>query len=229
MSKGTIDPFRELAARQSAPKADVLGAIKAEMKADEKPKRALSRGERVALSALGLCLGLCLTSFSALEVAPRALFLSTAALCLSASGLILAGAVPGATSRLGGVSGRRLLFAVLFVAGFSTLALQAESFVSMESFLSGDSVHHATTCASHSLLSGVVGASVLMLIWRRTDPFSPGLTGGILGLVGGALGTISVGLLCKSTEGFHLTLAHGFGLLALAVLGTLVGRKWLSP
>jgi hypothetical protein len=199
------------------------------MKTDEHPKVSLSRGARVALSALGLCLGLCLTSLSAVSVAPRALLISTAALCLSAGGLILAGAVPSATRRLGGVSLRRLLFAALAIVGFSTLALQAESFLSMGSFLTGDSMHHATSCASHSLLSGVVGASALMFIWRRTDPFSPGLTGGLLGLFGGAVGTISVGLLCESNEGLHLTLAHGFGLFVLAVLGTLVGRKWLSP
>jgi hypothetical protein len=127
------------------------------------------------------------------------------------------------------MSGRRLVVATLAIIGFTALALQAEHFFSLSEFLGADSMTRATKCASHSLLSGVLGSSVLMLIWRRTDPFSPGLTGGTLGLVGGAVGTLSVGLLCESDEGLHLTLSHGISLLVLTVLGIVVGRKWLSP
>jgi hypothetical protein len=171
---------------------------------------------------------LVLTSAGAIKNAPSSLFVAGAALSLSVAGLLLAGAVPGSPGRLG-ISGRRLLVAVITIFGFTTLALLADSFLSFGEFLGEASVQSATKCARHSLLSGVIGASALMFIWRRTDPFSPTLTGGLLGLFGGVLGTVSVGLLCDHGEGLHLTLSHGISLVVLLVLGLVVGRKWLSP
>jgi hypothetical protein len=228
MTMNPADPFAELAARDSAPSDRVLASLREDLKKDEEPRRALTRGQRVALSAAALIVGLSLTSVNALVHTPQVFVIAAAAFSLSVGGLLLAGAVPGGAGGFG-VSARKTLFAVLAILGFTTLAFQAESFLSMTAFLEEESARHATKCAGHSLLSGVVGSSVLMFLWRRTDPFSPGLTGALLGLLGGALGTLSVGMLCSSGEGLHLTLGHGLSLLLLAGLGVFCGRKWLTP
>lgn len=228
MTMNSADPFSQLAARDPTPSDRVLVALREDLSRDNGPRRSSSRGARVALSAGALLLGLVLTSASAIKSAPSSLFVAGAALSLSVAGLLLAGAVPGGRGRLG-LYGRRLLVAVITIFAFTALALQASSFLTFGEFLDDASVKSVSACARHSLLSGVIGASALMFIWRRTDPFSPTLTGGLLGLFGGVLGTVSVGLLCNHGEGLHLTLGHGVSLVVLLVLGLIVGRRWLSP
>lgn len=222
------DPFSQLAAEAPSPREAVLDSIRAELKEDSKKKKSFSRLQRVLLSTGALILGLALTSAGAFLATPRAAILAAAALSLSVGGLLLAGIVPGESRSLG-LSLRKSLVGLLGVAAFTALALQAESFLSWAEFAETDSMHRATGCAAHSLLSGVVGSTALLFLWRRTDPFSPGLTGALLGLLGGLVGTMSVSLACRSAEGFHLTLGHGAGVLALGIVGVFLGRKWLAP
>lgn len=222
------DPFSQLAAQAPPPRDAVLDSIRAELKSDNKKRRSLSRLQRVALSSLALIFGLALTSMGAFAAAPRAAILAAAALSLSVGGLLLAGVVPGEARTLG-ISVRKALVGILSVAAFTVLALKAESFLSFSEFAESNSLHRATACVAHSLVSGVVGATSLIFFWRRTDPFSPGLTGSLLGLLGGLVGTMSVSLACRSAEGFHLTLGHGAGVLLLGIFGAFLGRKWLAP
>lgn len=228
MTVHPADPFSELAARSAAPSERVLVALREELKKDAEPRRTLSRGQRAALSGGALILGLTLTSVNALLNSPRAFLLAAAALSLSVGGLLLAGAVPGKSAGFGS-NARRSLFFGLTIFAFTALALEAESFLSMREFLEPTSTKHAAQCATHSLVGGVVGSTLLMFLWRRTDPFTPGLTGAGLGLLGGATGTMSVSLLCQSGEGMHLTLGHGVSLLLLTLAGVYCGRKWLTP
>jgi hypothetical protein len=222
------DPFGDLAARAEAPPSRVLESIRQEIARSPKKKRLISRVERVTWSAIALLLGLCLSAATQLEKSPESVLLAAAAFSLSAAGLLLAGAVPSG-DRLMGVSARRTIFAVLSISLFTGLALRADHFLSLSEFGKGEGSHQAMMCAGHSLISGVLVASALMFFWRRSDPFSPGLTGAFLGLLGGALGTFGVELVCAHDEGLHITLAHGASILVLALVGTFIGRKWLSP
>jgi hypothetical protein len=222
------DPFTQLAERAPRPRDAVLEAIRQELHQDLEKKRSLSRWERVLLSTAALVVGLGLTTFEAFFDAPEAAVLTAAALSLSVGGLLLAGVVPG-EARSMGLSVRKVLVGLLCVTAFTALALKAEVFFSLQQFTEPDSLHRATACATHSLISGVLGATALLFVWRRTDPFSPGLSGAFLGLLGGAVGTTSVNLACHNAEGLHLTLAHGLSLIVFALLGVIVGRKWLSP
>ncbi len=200
------------------PRGDTLG----------QKKLPLSRLQRVGLSMVALFVGLALSAATALIDAPQPLILTAAAFSLSAAGLMLAGAIPGA-ARLDQPA-RRVVLALLILTTFTALALHAEDFLSWTEFIQGDGGVHAATCAGHSLATGVMASSALMFLWRRTDPFSPGLTGAILGFIGGALGTLSVGFLCDhGSEGIHLTMSHGLSALLLAGLGYWAGQKWLSP
>lgn len=222
------DPFAELANRAPRPRDSVLESIRKDQHQDQEKKRCLSRWERVVLSTTALLFGLGLTTADAFFDAPQTAVLAAAALCLSVGGLLLAGVVPGETRSMG-LSVRKGLVGLLSVTAFTALALKAESFLSLQQFTEPGSLHRATACAAHSLMSGVLGATALLFVWRQTDPFSPGLTGAFLGLLGGALGTTSVNLACSNSEGLHLTLAHGISLIVFALFGVFVGRKWLSP
>jgi hypothetical protein len=228
MSLRPADPFSDLAARAELPSPRVLESIRLEVSSAPAKKRLISRTERVTWSALALLIGLCLSAAAKLEDSPESVLLTGAAFSLSSAGLLLAGAIPTG-GRLFGISARRTIFAILSIGLFTGLALRADHFMSFSEFGAGEGSHHAMMCAGHSLIFGVLGASALMFLWRRSDPFSPGLTGAFLGLLGGALGTLGVGLVCTHSEGLHLTLSHGAGVFVVSLLGIFAGRKWLSP
>jgi hypothetical protein len=91
------------------------------------------------------------------------------------------------------------------------------------------SLRSAAVCGVHSLLFGVGASAVLFLLWRRTDPFNPRLTGALTGLAGGLVGAVALDMVCTNDEAWHLWLGHGATLLAFAVGGWFAGRWWISP
>jgi hypothetical protein len=84
-------------------------------------------------------------------------------------------------------------------------------------------------CTLWSLLFGSVVAGTVLTLWRRTDPFDPGVSGALAGLVGGLTGALTVGVACPNFEAWHLCVGHTLGLVVLGVLGWMVGRRWLAP
>lgn len=240
MNPSPADPFCELSQRLPAPDERILAALHEEMRQQEQTEspagRALlarrkvgSRGKRAALSVLLLGGGLLLVSLSAWSDSWQWLVLSAAAASLAAGALFMAGAVPGHMSPWS-QGPRRALVTVLSVTLFVVLGAQAESFLPLLAVLSDESASaHLAGCFGHALMTGILFSALLMLVWRRTDPFSPGLTGCFLGLLGGVFGTMSVALTCSNTEGFHLTLGHGSAALLLAGIGFFAGRRWLTP
>lgn len=84
-------------------------------------------------------------------------------------------------------------------------------------------------CGVYTLLTSAIVALGIMLPWRRTDPFNPGLTGALLGLGGGLVAAIAANVVCPCREGWHLWLAHGASLVTVVLIGAWVGRRWLAP
>lgn len=109
------------------------------------------------------------------------------------------------------------------------LAYSAPVWVSFGEFSRGRYAQHAIICGLFVFLFGAALSGAIMLLWRRTDPLTPGLSGALLGLVGGVGGGLAWGLMCPSQEGFHACFSHGLGVLALVSLGWGVGRRLLSP
>lgn len=66
-------------------------------------------------------------------------------------------------------------------------------------------------------------------LWRRTDPFSPGLTGALIGSWSGLVGASGLSLLCPSLELSHLLPGHGGAIVGGALLGVWAGRRLLAP
>lgn len=216
----------QLAERAAGPNARVLSALKQQIAEENNPRRSWSRLTRVLFSGLALGGGLVLSSLAKLADDPRTLVLSAAALCLSLGALLFAGAIPG-EGRLGR-GPRGALVTGLGAALFLWLALQADHYL-LASALWGEQSAGTFRCAGHALISGVFSSTALMLAWRRTDPFSPRLSGALLGLMGGLVGTASVELLCASHEGAHLLIGHGGTAALLALVGYAIGRSCLDP
>ena len=114
----------------------------------------------------------------------------------------------------------------LFFLGY--LALVSVSRLPLHDFLHGQA-GGAVACAAHSLLSGALAMIGIFLLWRGTDPFTPGLTGALAGLAGGISGAVAIGLACPSDEAWHLWLGHGLVVALLTVSGGIAGRRWFSP
>lgn len=110
---------------------------------------------------------------------------------------------------------------------FVYLALSAHTTLPLSRFLQEDT--HAPTCGLFTLMFGAAAAGGTLLVWRRTDPLTPGLSGALAGLCGGLAAAAGIGVACPSHEAWHLWLAHGTTVLVFVGVGWFVGRKWLAP
>jgi MYXO-CTERM domain-containing protein len=69
----------------------------------------------------------------------------------------------------------------------------------------------------------------MLVVWRGTDPLTPGLSGALAGVAGGLAGACGIGCACAATETWHLWISHGLMVALLGGVGWLVGRRWLAP
>ncbi len=232
------DSFRALADRQPVPRKEVFFNLKKQIDEEQQPRsgpsfpsrpsKALSRSTRLGLSAAFLVVGLVTTSLRAMVQTPMLLLTAGTLLSTLLGYGVLLGAAPGRTRRLS-LGGRRALLSLMIVGAFVALLLPAADFLSLGEFFSGGHLSGVLGCASHAMLTATVCTGLLLLTWRGTDPFTPGITGALLGAMGGLLATLGGGLACPSVEGIHLILGHGLMVLISTMLGALGGRKWLCP
>jgi hypothetical protein len=109
------------------------------------------------------------------------------------------------------------------------LEMTAWAHVPFAVFSQGAMAEHAVRCGAICFAVGAVMSAGVMLLWRGTDPLTPGLSGALLGLVGGMGSALGMGVLCPSHEAWHLCISHGVVLASLAVLGAAAGRRLLAP
>jgi len=133
-----------------------------------------------------------------------------------------------------GRRGSRLLrwgvVGIVPVVFFAHLTSAATNVLSLEQFfVVPRSLRSTVVCGVHSLLFGALASVALFALWRRSDPFSPRLTGAVTGLAGGLVGAIALDMTCPSLEAMHLWLGHGLTLVTLVVAGWFAGRRWLAP
>jgi hypothetical protein len=96
-------------------------------------------------------------------------------------------------------------------------------------FSHGYPAGHAVGCGLVALFFGALVAGGAMIAWRRTDPYNPGLSGAMIGMVGGLASGAGMSVACPSHEAFHSCFAHGMVVFALALLGFGFGRRMLAP
>lgn len=124
----------------------------------------------------------------------------------------------------------RIVVAVLVpVAFFIYLKLTSAGQLPLETFAQGGTAQHAIGCGMICLLVGALVTGAVLLLWRGTDPLTPGVSGALVGLVGGVGGALALGVACPSHEAWHLGFSHGLVVVALVILGGAVGRRLLAP
>lgn len=232
-SKSSTDPFALLALRDEKRRATenqksmtpALEKIRQELKSGKAVVPSRSINKRRWTMSLALFVGLMLTSIGGLKQAPTTLIVTGAALSLGLSALFSSGFMPRA-GRTASRPLRRVLLLLTTIGTLVGLSLLAREFLDISEHLV---TRLSVACFAHVLLTGALASGLSALMWRRTDPFSPHLTGALLGAFGGLLGVLSVGMTCPSTEGWHLLFGHGLSVSTLAALGAFFGPRILSP
>ncbi|NLE87494.1 MAG: DUF1109 family protein [Myxococcales bacterium] len=197
---------------------------------DLRPRRGLSRGARLLLSALlgtGTVLLLWIVGGRGPDTL-NAVLLGTAAWGGVLGAVLLLGL--GRTGTCPASAGARWAMLILLPIAFcGGLMFVSQHMLPMTDFFRADQVWRVLPCGSLALGIGALVSGGIMLLWRRTDPFSPGLSGALVGLLGGLVGSVGIGFACPNAEGWHMGLGHGLTLAALVGLGWLLGKRLLPP
>ncbi len=133
---------------------------------------------------------------------------------------------PGRRPRLALRVGVAALIPVVF---FVYLEKTASGTVAFSEFSQGAYAAHAWRCGAICFAVGAIMSGGVMLLWRRSDPLTPGISGALLGLVGGMGSALGMGIACPSHEGWHVCVSHGVVVASLVVLGAAAGRRMLAP
>jgi hypothetical protein len=109
------------------------------------------------------------------------------------------------------------------------LALISTEHFAFAKFTQGYSGAHAIGCGLVALFFGAMVAGGAMVAWRKTDPYNPGISGAMIGMVGGLTSGVGMSVACPSHEALHACFAHGMIVFALALAGFGFGRRLLAP
>jgi predicted membrane channel-forming protein YqfA (hemolysin III family) len=124
--------------------------------------------------------------------------------------------------RLGMLFGVPLLF-------IGYLCLVSTEHFTLGKFAHGAPIAHAIGCSLVALFFGALIAGGALIAWRHTDPYNPGISGAMIGLVAGIASGSGMTIACGSHELWHACVAHGAVVFALALLGFGFGRRLLAP
>lgn len=119
----------------------------------------------------------------------------------------------------------RLLAVVGIIAVYAIYLVSSVSEPAWASALGG----MAIGCGVRSLAAGAIGAGAMMWIWRRSDPWTPGLSGALIGACAGIVASTCVGLVCTGGHGGHMLTGHFVAIPLLAIGGFVVSRRVLAP
>jgi hypothetical protein len=130
--------------------------------------------------------------------------------------------------RLG--AGYRLFLAIAVPIVFlGYLALTATGRLPFSTFSGGEFADHALRCGLLCMFLGAAISGGIFFLWRGTDPATPGISGALVGLVGGMGSALALGIACPSHEAFHQWFSHGLVVVAMVALGGAVGRRLFAP
>lgn len=219
--------FRHLAEHASVVDERVLRALEAEfVRAPERPRR-WSRRSRLWTSLVLVTLALGMTSVGALGGAAAPLVLTALLVSFALAAVVVPLVAPGRARTSHGTRRLWVVFIVLLSAVY--LAFVITGFDPLSSVGGAAARMQLWRCGLHGALIGGLCLIALLWPWRRTDPFSPGLLGAVLGGLSGLGGMLSVDAGCANSEGFHVLLGHGLGVVVLGLVGRALGRRWLQP
>ena len=220
-------PFRA----SPAPPAELSARIRAECTENLAPKKSLGAGARLGLSLLLGALGLGLVTLLLGPGRPlgsvQSALIGAAAWAIVLALLLGLGLAMPPGKRVSR-SARIALAIGIPIAFLVYLGFAAEHHLPLASLTHAHG-GRAFECGLFTLGFGILTTGAVLFVWRRTDPYTPELSGTIAGLAGGLCGALSAGVGCPTTDDFHLWLAHGGVVIALMAGGWLVGRRLLAP
>lgn len=221
-------PFEQLGDAEG-PSEATRRAIRQAVLRDLEPVPAVSMGRRalyVLLAGMASAL-LVVVSYggSGLEGLHRHLAATVVAgVVAGLAALAIAGSfTPKLQARLGR-SRRGLIVATLVTAW----TLYISSGIT-EHALTTAHIDPALGCGLRSLVAGLVGFGAFLYIFRRTDPWTPRVSGALIGACAGIITSAGVGIPCVTSHGGHLFLGHWLAVPVLALIGALVARRVLEP
>lgn len=115
---------------------------------------------------------------------------------------------------------------LIVAAGIAAWSLYLVSSVSEVNW---SSMGTASGCAVRSLAAGLVGAAAFMWVWRKSDPWSPRLSGALIGVCAGIVASAHVGIVCAGGHGGHVLIGHWLVVPVLAACGFAFSRRVLAP
>jgi len=220
-------------AASSGPSAHVSAAIHKQCTRGLEPCRGPSAGHRLALSlgvsfaVLGVLLILTHGATRHTETFHAAL-IGAAGWGIVQAGVLWFGFAKPPGRRLSPVA-RVAVALVLPLMFVGYILFAAPEWVPFAEFLSAPRLARTASCSIVGLLASAAASGGVLLLWRGTDPLTPGLSGALAGLVGGIGGGVAIGAACPTQEGWHSGIAHGLVVVAFVAFGWVVGRRLLSP
>jgi hypothetical protein len=121
---------------------------------------------------------------------------------------------------------KRLALALAPVLAFYAVVLAAGSMHVHEAGVASDA---AVVCFVRGAMLAALPLAVMVVLWRRSDPFTPRLSGALLGGWAGLSGAVALTLACPSDEFWHVAIGHGGALLGGAVIGAVLASRWIRP
>jgi len=109
------------------------------------------------------------------------------------------------------------------------MALISNEHFAFAKFSHGAPAAHAIGCGLVALFMGALIAGGALVAWRKTDPYNPGISGAMVGMVAGLASGSGMSVACASHEAFHSCFAHGMVVFVLAIAGFGLGRRLLPP
>jgi len=228
------DPLHDLPwPTPGEPSERVSAAIRSQCTKDLRSQRGMSCAARSALS-LGLCVALVVwLSYWASGQPVQSELMRAGIIGAVGWGVVQAGVLFYGLARppckRGSARARLGLLFLVPLLFFGYLGLTSSETHAFNQFSHGAEATHAVRCSLLTLLFGGLVAVGGLVLWRRTDPIQPRLSGALLGLLGGLAGSLAMGIACASHETYHLWFSHGLAVIALALVGWVAGRRVLAP
>lgn len=233
MNSPDSDPLAELWRKPEAPRSEVSACIREQCTRRLKAQRGMSTRTRL-LASLALSVGLfCVLAWltrgrTRIDGSFRSALFGAAGWGLVQTAILWVGLATPPGRRCS--KNVRLVLAVLTPILFLTyVGFAAPAWLPLHQAVQGHSGVHVVSCGIVGMLFSALITGGVFLLWRGTDPLTPGLTGALVGLVGSVAGGMAIGIGCANQEGWHACFSHGFGALAFTALGWAAGRRLLAP
>ncbi len=210
------------------PPADLASRIHDRVAADLAPRRGPSGPSRWLFGLLAV--GAMLMAV-AVMMSQQVMMQPARSSVIALGGLLLvAAATFTALVRSGSAHvGVRARLALALLPGLAFLVLAWIAYTLMPPVAAAGSHVSTPACLVRGLMLAAIPMTVLVVLWRRTDPFTPRLTGAIIGGWAGLTGTIGLTMACPSTDLVHIIVGHGAAIVGGALIGSLLGRRLLPP